>query len=123
MMAAEPAAAAAGVLPVIMGVPTKGVVLGSFHRAVIIGVTTAAGPRVVSLLDRHAAGVPNGVRVPGNPPFDRIAPGELALVGAGLVEVGSLLLRVVRSWDSLVREIRPGISSRRARQTPVLRST
>ena len=106
-MAPDPAAAAAGVLPVIMGARSTGVVLGSFRRAVIIGVTTAAGPRVISLLDRHAAGVPNGVRVPGNPPFDRIPPGELALVGVGQVEVGSLLLRVVRSWDSQVREIRP----------------
>jgi hypothetical protein len=106
-MAGQPASAAAGVLPVIAGVPSTGVVLGSLSRAVIIGVTTAAGPRVVSLLDQQAAGVPNGVRIPGDMRFDDIRPGDSALVGARRVQVGRLSVRVVRSWDSRVRTITP----------------
>jgi hypothetical protein len=103
---ARPAAAAAGVSPLITGLPSTGVVLGSVSRAVIIGVTSAAGPRVLSLLDGAAVGVPNGVRIPGNVRFDEIRPGDRALVGGGEVEVGELSVRVVRSWDSRVRAIR-----------------
>jgi len=112
-MAGQPASAAAGVLPVIIGVQTTGVVLGSLSKAVIIEVSVADGPRVVSLLHPDASGVPNGVRVLGNPRFDRIVPGDRALIGAGVVGVGvgvgvgQLTLRVVRTWDSRVRQIRP----------------
>ncbi|MET0967092.1 MAG: DUF2877 domain-containing protein [Nakamurella sp.] len=106
-MAVLPASAAAGVLPVITGAPSTGVVLGSLSRAVIVGVTTAAGPRVVSLLDQQAAGGPNGVRILGDTRFDDIRPGDSALIGASKVRIGPLSVRVVRSWDSRVRSFAP----------------
>lgn len=106
-MAGQPAAVAAGVLALIWGMPTAGVVLGSLSKAVIIEVDTCHGPRVISLLDRAAAGVPNGVRIPGNTGFNAIRPGDSALIGERKVEVGPLSLRMVRSWDSRVRPIRP----------------
>jgi len=108
---ALPVAVAAGVLPVTMGPPVSGVVLGSMSRAVVIEVTTEAGRRVVSLLNRVATGVANGVRIPGPARFDQIQSGDRALVGAGTIEVGPLKLRVVRSWGSRVRQVRPGASS------------
>ena len=39
--------------------------LGVFSRAVVVGLRTESGPRVVSLLARGAAAVPNGVRLAG----------------------------------------------------------
>jgi hypothetical protein len=102
-----PVAVAAGVLPVTMGAPVTGVVLGSMSMAVIIGVMTPAGPRVVSLLNREATGVANGVRIPQRTRFDRIQSGDSARIGAGNIKVGSLELRVVRTWSSRVRQVRP----------------
>ena len=58
-------AAASAVLPLLMGPVREGTVLGVFSRAVIVGLHTESGPRVVSLLARGAAAVPNGVRLAG----------------------------------------------------------
>ena len=105
-MNTKPAAAAAAVLPTITGARTPGVVLGVLSKAVIIGVGTPDGPRVVSLLDRGAVGVPNGVRLTGEVPLAGVAAGSTAVVGAGTIEIGPLVVRVVRTWDSRVPQIR-----------------
>lgn len=104
-----PAAAASGVSPLIAGVRSTGVVIGSFSQALIIGFETADGPRVLSLLGPLAAGVPHGVRVPGGAvEFARHRPGEKATVGHGAVTVAGLHLRVVRTWNSRAHRITPG---------------
>ncbi|MGS0687985.1 DUF2877 domain-containing protein [Nakamurella sp. GG22] len=106
-MAAQLAAAAAGVRPLITGPALRGAVLGSFTHAVIIGVPTATGPRVMSLLTARAAGVPTGVRVAGANPLPQPSPGAPALVGNGSVQLDGVDIRVTRYWDSRVQRIRP----------------
>ena len=58
-------AAAGAVLPVDRGCGPGGRCSGVFSRAVIIGLHTESGPRVVSLLARGRRSVPNGVRLAG----------------------------------------------------------
>jgi hypothetical protein len=106
VIAAQVTAAAAGpVLPLVHGPLHGGSVLGVFTRAVIIGVRTAAGPRVLSLLAPAAAGVPNGVRLAAVNAglMARPTPGDAVLVGAGRILLGGLDVRVVRSWPCRVR--------------------
>jgi hypothetical protein len=76
---------------------------------VLFGIDTDAGPRVVSLLAREAAGVPNGVRLTGPLPADVVAvrANTKVLVGDGGIRVGHLSIRLVRSWNSQVYRISP----------------
>jgi hypothetical protein len=91
-----------------MGPVLEGTVLGAFSQAVIVGLRTESGPRVVSLLARGAAAVPNGVRLSGaETDLHRVQVGAPVLVGAGWVRAGSFEVRVVRSWNSRVPVIDP----------------
>jgi len=101
-------ASASAVTPLLMGPVLAGTVLGAFSRAVIVGLRTESGPRVVSLLARGAAAVPNGVRLSGaETHLHRVQVGAPVLVGAGWVRAGSFEVRVVRSWNSRVPVIDP----------------
>ena len=105
-----PAAAASAVYPLIAGPPSIGVVLGSFSQALIVRVTTPDGPRVLSVLGPSAAGVPNGVRVPRDAvDFARHRPGDPARIGDRRVVTAGLQLQVVRTWNSRVHRITPGL--------------
>ncbi len=103
------AAAASAVVRLLLDPARVGAVLGTFPRAVLFGIDTDAGPRVVSLLAREAAGVPNGVRLTGPLPADVVAvrANTRVLVGDGGIRVGHLSVRLVRSWNSQVYRIRP----------------
>lgn len=92
----------------ICGPARRGRVLGSLGQAVILGVDTTDGVRVVSLLARKAAGVPNGVRVAGTSGFAPLPADAVVLIGAGEVRVGGLRVRAVRTWATRVRRIHPG---------------
>ena len=98
------AAAARPALPVLNGPVRDGAVLGAFTRAVIIGVPTPDGPRVLSLLAPTAAGVPNGVRLATADAFvlTRHVPGGSVSVGGGRILLGGVEVRAVRSWPSRV---------------------
>jgi hypothetical protein len=101
-------AAAGAVHPLLMGPIRDGTVLGTFSRAVIVGVSTESGPRVASLLARGATSVPNGVRLIGDSmPFPAVPVGGPVAVGAGRMLVGDLDVRVVRSWSTRVPRINP----------------
>jgi len=101
-------ATASAVAPLLMGPVLEGTVLGAFSQAVIVGLRTESGPRVVSLLARGAAAVPNGVRLSGaETHLHRVQVGAPVLVGAGWVRAGSFEVRVVRSWNSRVPVIDP----------------
>lgn len=105
-----PAAAASAVYPLIAGPPSIGVVLGSFSQALIVRVTTPDGPQVLSVLGPSAAGVPNGVRVPRDAvDFARHRPGDPARIGDRRVVTAGLQLQVVRTWNSRVHRITPGL--------------
>ena len=85
-------AAASAVHPLLMGPVRDGTVLGTFSRAVIVGVSTESGPRVVSLLARGAASVPNGVRMIGDGtrlPAECRPVGRSRLAPAGCLSVTS----------------------------------
>ncbi|HYN73521.1 MAG TPA: DUF2877 domain-containing protein [Nakamurella sp.] len=108
MVRAQVIAAAAGpVLPWVHGPVRAGTVLGGFSRAVIIGVPTPAGRRVLSLLAPAASGVPNGVRLTAADAtvLARQPPGEAASVGGDRILLGDLEVRVVRSWPCRVRRV------------------
>ena len=98
------AAAARAALPVLSGPVRDGAVLGAFTRAVIIGVPTPDGPRVLSLLAPTAAGVPNGVRLAAADAsvLTRHVPGGSVSVGGGRILLGGVEVRAVRSWPSRV---------------------
>ena len=98
------AAAARAALPVLNGPVRDGAVLGAFTRAVIIGVPTPDGPRVLSLLAPTAAGVPNGVRLAAADAsvLTRHVPGGSVSVGGGRILLGGVEVRAVRSWPSRV---------------------
>ena len=67
----------------------------------IVALHTESGPRVVSLLARGAAAVPNGVRLSGAvPDLHGCRVGAPVAVGAGWVRVDDLEVRVVRSWST-----------------------
>ena len=99
------AAAAAPVLPMLDGPVRAGTVLGTFTRAVIIGVPTPDGPRVLSLLAPTASGMPNGVRLGAveAPVLTGHVPGEAVAVGGGRILLDGIEVRVVRSWPCRVR--------------------
>jgi hypothetical protein len=99
-------AAGSAVLPLLVGAVREGTVLGVFSRAVVVGLHTESGPRVVSLLGRGAAAVPNGVRLAGAD-FPVVRAGAAVAIGAGWVRVGDLEVRVVRSWSTRVPAVRP----------------
>ena len=106
-MATQLAAAAAAVRPLVDGGPCAGLVIGSFARAVILGIRTPDGPRVLSLLAARAVAVPNGVMLIGDPAaFACCRPGDPATVGDGEIRVGDLRVRVVRSWECRVHRVR-----------------
>jgi Protein of unknown function (DUF2877) len=98
------AAAARAALPVLNGPVRDGAVLGAFTLAVIIGVPTPDGPRVLSLLAPTAAGVPNGVRLAAADAsvLTRHVPGGSVSVGGGRILLGGVEVRAVRSWPSRV---------------------
>ena len=98
------AAAARAALPVLNGPVRDGAVLGAFTRAVIIGVPTPDGRRVLSLLAPTAAGVPNGVRLATADAsvLTRHVPGGSVSVGGGRILLGGVEVRAVRSWPSRV---------------------
>jgi len=81
-----------------------GTVLGAFTRAVVIGVATPDGPRVISLLGPSAAAVPNGVRLgtADSGLLGRYASGDAVSVGAGRIRLGGVQVRVVRTWPCRV---------------------
>jgi hypothetical protein len=101
-------ATASAVAPLLTGPVLEGTVLGAFSRAVIVGLHTESGPRVVSLLARGAAAVPNGVRLVGTgAALHGVQVGAQALVGAGRVRIGQLDIEVARTWNSRVPRIDP----------------
>jgi len=101
------AAAARAALPLLNGPVHEGAVLGAFTRAVIVSVPTPDGPRVLSLLARNAAGVPNGLRVTGADAWilAQQTPGDAVFVGAGRILLGGAEVLVVRSWPCRVRQL------------------
>lgn len=101
------AAAAAPVLPLLHGPVRTGTVLGALTQAVILGVDTADGPRVLSLLAPVAAAVPNGLRVGAADAgiLGRPRPGDAVSVGAGRIALCGAEVRVVRTWTCRVRRI------------------
>ncbi len=101
-MATRLAAAASAVLPLLTGPTVPGRVLGSHRTAVVIAVPTDDGRRLVSVLAAGAAGVPNGVRVPGAADLPAVAAGTSAAVGDRRIRTGPLDVRVVRHWDSSI---------------------
>jgi len=104
------AAAARAALPLLNGPVHEGAVLGAFTRAVIVSVPTPDGPRVLSLLARNAAGVPNGLRVTGADAWilAQQTPGDAVFVGAGRILLGGAEVLVVRSWPCRVRQLTVG---------------
>lgn len=121
-----PVAAADGVAALINGPVRTGQVIGVVSHAVIVVVDAApdepepslraaavrvASPRVVSLLDRAATGVPNGVRMPTSTGFAQVAIDAPVVLGGGEIRVGDLSARVVRTWDSRVPPTRPDARS------------
>jgi len=106
-MATQLAAAAAAVRPLVDGGPCAGLVIGSFARALILGIRTRERPRVLSLLAAPTVAVPNGVMLIGDPAaFACCRPGDPATVGDGEIRVGDLRVRVVRSWECRVHRVR-----------------
>ncbi len=101
-MAAHLAAAASGVLPLLTGPALPAGVIGSHRTAVVIAIPTPTGRHLVSVVTSAAAGVPNGVRVPTIAEMPAVAVGSPAMVGRRRVRAGSLDVRVVRHWDSLI---------------------
>ena len=105
MSSAVLADAAAGVSGLIAGPGREGVLLATLTEALIVGVATPDGVRVISLLSARGSGVPNGVRLAsGSLRGHRV--GEQACVGSGGIRTGSLDIRVVRTWSSAVYPIR-----------------
>ncbi len=118
-------------MPLITGDRRTGTVIGSSTAALLIGVALAPGAlRVVSLLGRGGVGVPNGVRITGDADVTAVADvrpladvtladvrvladlgavdvGSPAVLGGGVLQVGDLSVRVVRSWRSGVPRIDP----------------
>jgi hypothetical protein len=94
-----------------VGPALDGTVLGVFSRAVVVGVRTESGPRVVSLLAREAASVPNGVRPTCTSAFPALRAGGPARIGGGHIRIGGLDVHVVRSWSTRVRVIDPETTS------------
>ena len=83
-------ATASAVAPLLMGPVLEGTVLGAFSQAVIVGLRTESGPRVVSLLARGAAAVPNGMSSGG-------LPISLQIVCRGYEE--AMALRIGYAWQ------------------------
>ena len=99
------ASAASAVFPLVAGPVQTGRVIGAMNQAVIIEVTSPDGPKVLSLLAKSAAGVPNGIRLSDVVEFDGVGMDIAVRVGSGLVRYEGTTVRVVRRWDSRVRPI------------------
>jgi Protein of unknown function (DUF2877) len=106
VVAAQLVAAAAAPLLLLLNGPVRaGTVLGTFTQAVVLGIGTPDGPRVLTLLAPTAAGVPNGVRLGAADTgiLARQTPGDAVSVGAGRILLGGAEVRSVRTWTCRVR--------------------
>ncbi len=100
-----PAAVAEPVLDLVTGPLRPATVLAVHSAAVILGCDPPAAPagdavtRVVTVLAAEGSGVPNGVRTmlhSAGRPFEHLAPGAAAFVGARSIRLPGLQLRGVR---------------------------
>lgn len=106
-MTGVPVAAAAGIRDVLAAPVCTGLVLGIVAHAVIIGLDTPVGLRVVCLVTAAGTGVPNGVRLTGSESLTAYRSGESAVIGERTIQLGDNHFQVVRTWESAVPRVAP----------------